>query len=431
MLNSTPIGGRRVILTQRHPNRRSGWLIRSALLFGNGLCGRMPAEVGRVCRQPVPAVCLRYGAVQRSVIGIECKFPEMKDESDCQASTGSFAIGRVKLFLFFTAFVGISVLVSYTLYTQFQGQVSVSLTELISWPLLLSLLVLLLIYFCSDGLRLLFTLRALGYRIAPSELVPLVFINLFVSNVTPMATGGGVAQIWYLRRHNVPIGAATAATTLRTLLAVVFIFIPTPMILLGMGALRQTPLLNHFSVYLAGFACIYIAVFAVVLLRMRWIAATLFAFIRLLCELRLVSRQRVRYVRFRVMREMVHFASAFGRFFKGSPVDVGAAVLFTGVFLLSLFSFPSLILWGVGHPVDYMTSLGLLTVTTFIMYFSPTPGAAGVAEGLFVLFFQSIVAAEYLLLGMVAWRFFTIYLGVLIGMPVTWKALFEKRPRCA
>lgn len=355
----------------------------------------------------------------------------MKDESDCKVSAGSFAISRIKLSLFFMGFVGISALVSYTLYMQFQGQVSVSLTELVSWPLLLSLFVLLLIYFGSDGLRLLFTLRALGYRVTPREVVPLVFINLFVSNVTPMATGGGVAQIWYLRRHNVPLGAATAATTLRTLLAVAFIFIPTPMLLFGMDALRQTPLLNHFSVYLAGFACIYIAVFSVVLFRMRWIATALFAFMRLLCKLRLVSRQRVRYLRYRVMREMVHFASACGRFFRGNRIDVGAAVLFTAVFLLSLFSFPALILWGVGHPIDYMTSLGLLTVTTFIMYFSPTPGAAGVAEGMFVLFFHSIVAAEYLLLGMVAWRFFTIYLGVLIGIPVTWKAIFEKRPRRA
>lgn len=351
----------------------------------------------------------------------------MKNEKDCRPKAASFAFSRIKLLVFFVIFACLSALVTYTLYTQLQGQGPLSLSRLASGPLLLSVLALVLIYFASDGLRLLFTLRALGYRISLREMVPLVFINLLVSNVTPMATGGGVAQVWYLCRHRVPIGAATAATTIRTLLAVIFIFIPTPFLLVGMDTLRDTPLLDRFSLHLAGFAFLYLTFFAVVMLKRRWLAASLLVVINMLHNFHLVSHQRLRHWRYRALREMVHFASAFTRFLKGSPVDIGAAVFFTAIFLLSLFSFPALILWGLGHPIDYLTSLGLLVVTTFIMYFSPTPGAAGVAEGMFVIFFHKIVPAEYLLLTMIAWRFFTIYLGVIIGIPVTWKAIFEKR----
>jgi uncharacterized protein (TIRG00374 family) len=84
---------------------------------------------------------------------------------------------------------------------------------------LLSIVLLVIVYFVSDGLRLHYTLRALGYRLPLPVILRLVFVNQFFSNITPMATGGGFAQVWYLQRHGVPLGHAMAATTIRTVLA--------------------------------------------------------------------------------------------------------------------------------------------------------------------------------------------------------------------
>jgi uncharacterized membrane protein YbhN (UPF0104 family) len=50
------------------------------------------------------------------------------------------------------------------------------------------------------------------------------------------------------------------------------------------------------------------------------------------------------------------------------------------------------------------------------MYFAPTPGAAGIAEGVFGAFFSTMLSADHLLLVILAWRFLSIYLGMLIGM---------------
>lgn len=89
------------------------------------------------------------------------------------------------------------------------------------------------------------------------------------------------------------------------------------------------------------------------------------------------------------------------------------------VFLMSLFTFPALLLWGLGYDVPYLTVVGLLVATTFIMYFAPTPGASGVAEGVFGMVFAGIVTGGHLVLVTVAWRFLTVYLGMLIGVGVT------------
>lgn len=63
--------------------------------------------------------------------------------------------------------------------------------------------------------------------------------------------------------------------------------------------------------------------------------------------------------------------------------------------------------------------MGLLVATTFVMYFAPTPGASGVAEGVFGLVFAGIVTASHLVLVTLAWRFLTVYLGMLVGIVIT------------
>jgi hypothetical protein len=82
---------------------------------------------------------------------------------------------------------------------------------------------------------------------------------------------------------------------------------------------------------------------------------------------------------------------------------------------------------GAGYHPDYLTTTGLLTVSTCIMYFAPSPGGAGFAEGVFGLFFASMVDPSDLVGIMIMWRFLTIYLGMLIGIPVTLHELVPRR----
>lgn len=278
---------------------------------------------------------------------------------------------------------------------------------------------LLLVYFTADGLRLYFTLRALGRPIPLPWIARLVFINLFFSNVTPMATGGGVAQIWYLQRRGVPVGTATAATTVRTLLAAGLIFTGAAVLPLVLNIFDGTLLDGTLTPYLIAFALGYLAFFAVVLRRTRWLIQPADAGLGLLRRLHLLRAGRARRWRYRIRRELCHFRCGITAYFTGRPLDIALSIGFTVLFLLSLFSFPALLLWGLGYAVDYGRVLALLIVTTFIMYISPTPGASGVAEGAFGHFFSGMVGPEHLVLVTVAWRFLTIFLGMGIGAVLT------------
>lgn len=313
----------------------------------------------------------------------------------------------------------------YAVYDRFAGRSFEFDNRLLSPTLLIPAAALLLVYYLADGLRLHYTLRALGHRLPLRKVFRLVFINLFFSNVTPMATGGGFAQIWYLTRHGVPVARATAATTIRTVLAVIFIFSLTPVFLLTLDVLDGGVWSSGVGTALAVFVTLYLGFFAVLLLRTRWLIAPLSALIAGLRKAHLINASRHDRWQFKVRREMLRFAQCFSDYLQGNPRDILLSVGFTALFLLSLFSFPALLIHGLGYEVNYLVTLGLLVVTTFIMYFSPTPGASGISEGVFGSFFRDILSGNHLVLVTIAWRFLTIYLGMLIGLLVMQRELIK------
>jgi len=350
----------------------------------------------------------------------------MTDSTDINYSKR--ASGR-RLAIFSLLFVALTAAGLYAVYDQFAGRSITFDSRLITPETLLSVAGLLLVYFISDGLRLYYTLRALGHRLPLPAMFRLVFINLFFSNITPMATGGGFAQIWYLHNHGVPVGRATAATTIRTVLAVVFIFSLTPVFLLTLKALDGRTIAGDIGTALAIFILIYLGFFAVLLFRTHWLIGPLSKLLRAARRIHLISERRHQRWQFKARREMLRFSRSFSDYLRGRPLFVVLSILFTAVFLLSLFSFPALLMASLDYDVDYLVSLGLLVVTTFIMYFSPTPGASGISEGVFGSFFRDILSGNHLILVIVFWRLLTIYLGMIIGLIVLQKELVANRGR--
>jgi uncharacterized protein (TIRG00374 family) len=331
-----------------------------------------------------------------------------------------------KLVAFALLFLLLSAAVPFAIQRELGGQWPPLDGRLLSPVALISCLALLLVYFSADGLRLYYLLRAQGQRLPARQMARLVFINILFSNLTPMATGGGFAQIGYLRTQGVHLGAATAATTLRTLLASLMIFLPTPFLLGCMRSLQENPMLAGWSGYLAVFAGLYAGFFLLTLTRPRWLMAIGTAVLRGLRAGGVIGEERLRHWRFALYRELLRFAAALGASFEGPRRDLALSLLFTLLFLLSLFSFPALLFWLLGYSVDYLSVVGLMVVTTFAMYFAPTPGAAGMAEGVFALLFAGVAPAADLLLVLIAWRVLTIYLGMLIGVPVTLRLLLKR-----
>ena len=284
------------------------------------------------------------------------------------------------------------------------------------------------IYFLADGMRLHFVLRTLDAQVSFGQVIPLVFVNIFFSNVTPMATGGGFAQIYYLQRRGVPVGLAAAASTIRTILAMLAIFIAAPLFLIGAPAVEiaggSGALVSSIAVVIA----LYLAGFLVLLLRPDWLLRVLDGALALLVHAHLLKPDRKSRWTDALRREFATFAEGFRRFLSGPRRHAVAALLSTLLFLLTLFAFPALLMALLGQEPNWLTVIGTLSVVTFLMYFAPSPGGAGFSELAFAGLMAGQIAPSQLVLVIFTWRFLTIYLGMAIGAVVSISAL---RPRAA
>lgn len=283
----------------------------------------------------------------------------------------------------------------------------------------------LIVYYLSDGLRLFFVLRALDVPVRFPTLLPLVFINILFSNVTPLASGGGFAQVWYLRQNGVPVGTSAAATSIRTILAMLAIFAAAPLFqaihptgaMDGMAAIVTQPITAVALLYLIGFG--------VLVARPFWLVRIVEIAFHGLRAIGVLSTE----TEHRWTKAVRHETGTFGRSFRqflASPARLSlSALLWTLVFLLTLLSFPALLMTLLDYDVDWITAIGSITVVTFLMYFAPTPGGAGFAELAFAGLMFNQIGSNDLLLVMIAWRFLTIYLGMALGVLVS-VVLLEK-----
>ncbi|MBR0598457.1 flippase-like domain-containing protein [Clostridiales bacterium BAD-6] len=139
---------------------------------------------------------------------------------------------KIKYLIFLVIFIAMSYLSLIAVYHIASDKSSFLSLGIFSKELFVQIAILLPIYFIADTLRFYYTLKAINVNVPFKFIISLAFINIFVSNITPAATGGGFAQIYFLNKARVPIGAATAGSSIRTALPLIFFMVLAPIILI-------------------------------------------------------------------------------------------------------------------------------------------------------------------------------------------------------
>ncbi|UCG39628.1 MAG: flippase-like domain-containing protein, partial [bacterium] len=178
--------------------------------------------------------------------------------------------------------------------------------------------------------------------------------------------------------------------------------------------------------YVSAFCAFYLITFLTIWLRTRWVRTAVYRVMLLSCRTGILSPERFRRWYRKVSREIRRFVYGFGRFTGGPALHVFLSVLFTVVFLLALFSFSVVLIRALGYSVPTWSILAFQVVVTFFMYFAPTPGAAGVAEGGYGLLFATLLQKRDLAMLTLLWRFLTIYIGVLVGLLIIYREIFAR-----
>lgn len=334
----------------------------------------------------------------------------------------SYLISKTKL-LTFTILTFIFIATSYlsVLFIQkhFSDKTSFITFKLLSPIMLLALGTLLILYFLLDALRFLYILKTLQININLGYLVKLAFINIFLSNITPFAAGGGFAQIYFLNKKDISIGDATAATTIKTTLPIIFFFITTPIILITDKALFKIIPSGNNLFYILTLILIYILVtfgFYKTLKDTNIIKKNLSKVLALMEYKKVISKNKAESFRNNSFIAIDIFVINIKRFLKGKKKYILLSIIFMILYLFTLFIFPVILIRGLSSSISTSQIIFIQILLTFVTYFAPTPGATGVAEGGFTLMFSNFVQKGDIVSLTFLWRFFTMYLGMLIGL---------------
>ena len=134
-------------------------------------------------------------------------------------------------------------------------------------------------------------------------------------------------------------------------------------------------------------------------------------FVRILAKLKIV-KNRDEAVK-RVENETVEYVKSVKRILKTRGLFIQTIILAT-IYQLLIAIIPFFVLQAFGGNMGFLECLSTTLAVTSAVYFIPTPGNAGAAEGTFYVVF-SVLSAGYIFWAMLVWRLFTYYIYIILG----------------
>ncbi|MBQ9365174.1 MAG: flippase-like domain-containing protein [Schwartzia sp.] len=260
-----------------------------------------------------------------------------------------------------------------------------------------------------DGTRLMRLVRISNENIKLSDAVQVVFGNYFLALLTPGMTGGAVAQLMFLRHAGVPTGKATVVVLVRTIVSIFFLILCLPFIFMHDQYIFPGLSNAHLMV-------ISLTVFLMILLMIIGIRKNMLNHLAVYIARKLPPKYRSRFIK------MYRDIQSATRLLAASPWQMTLAFVESGLSLIAIYAVVPCLIIGLGvNDADWYAVMGRMIFLNMLLYFMPTPGGSGIAEGGFVWLFSDIVPAGTVGIVAVSWRLIAEYLPFLIGFYYTLK----------
>lgn len=278
-----------------------------------------------------------------------------------------------------------------------------------------ALLALLALDFTLGGLRYRLLLDGRVFsRVSLWHCMRANWANMLLGAITPAQTGGGAAQLYVLCRRGARLSEAILCSLL-TFVATLLFFALGGLAALGFlpGEALSPGVLIALAVAVAVIAMLAGLLISAVAAQRRTV--------RLLRRfLNVVSRRGTRVRRWAaagrrlLSREIDRLASGVRAVASRGKVTLVWVCAATAVLYLNKYFMGYVLAAALQGPVD-LSFIGLQLLQHIVLYFSPTPGASGVAEASTGLLMNRVLLAEVTVLWVVGWRLLTTFFGTILG----------------
>ena len=275
---------------------------------------------------------------------------------------------------------------------------------------------LVLLMWLLDALKFVCLAKSAGESLSVKETLPVVMVNYFGSAITPMQSGGGPFQVYLLYKKGVSVGKSVAITIVRTLQIIFLLALILPFALFAEPEfISKHVVLRWFILYILIFISFAGALLIISFVRpglvkrwSNWIIVRLNRF-------GILRSTGILKVARRVSREIDCYSENMRMFFSSGKKWFLISFFIAVLHLFFYMSIMPCLILAIGLDVKFMQCILAEALLLFSLYFVPTPGSSGVAEGgataVFALFVPWSLAGVLAII----WRVLSEYTGVALG----------------
>lgn len=258
-----------------------------------------------------------------------------------------------------------------------------------------------------DASRLITLTHLSGEKMDYKHVFNVVFSNYFLALLTPGQGGGGIAQLMFMKRAGVPVAKSTLIIIVRTVMSILFLFLTVPIIFYF-----DPELVSWMPPSLIALICLFV-IFAPALLIYYIVTGRFEKWLVRFCRRFSPKMQESIFLWYRDFEQALFM---LGR----NPRQVLRAFIESGVSLLCIYGVVPVFIYAFGiRDVPLHIIMGRMCLINLVLYFTPTPGGTGVAEGGFLVMFKPLLPMGVSGVIAVMWRFFCEYIPFTIGAVVT------------
>lgn len=280
---------------------------------------------------------------------------------------------------------------------------------------LLSGLFIMFCYISCEALNTQRIMATFGHKLSLKQCLKYAFIGFYFCAITPSATGGQPAQIYYMKKDGIPVSFSTLTLlinlaiyqTVTLLCSVAFFLLKSDFILGAVQGLGPLFILG-ITIYLIALGLILAAIFSHSLMK-----KCFYAVIRLGTFCKIVKNPV--QARENADKQLAEYQQCVVHI-KKHPRLLLYNFAVTLLQLLCYFSIPYFV-YQAFHlsAYDLWDMLAMQAVLTVSVSALPLPGAVGAAEGSFLKLFEMFFAPTILLPAMLLTRFINFYAMLIIG----------------
>lgn len=272
--------------------------------------------------------------------------------------------------------------------------------------------------------RIYYMTWVLGKRIRFKEAIKTELCSIFLSTVTPLQTGGGPAQLYILYQAGLKVGEAMAISFMNFIFTVLFIYTISGLVIaFGYDSLGIGMLANLFSFSVLFF--FFLIVFGIVLYFKPLFGTWIIHILKTVIHLVLPNHGNwIDRIYDSLINHLKIWWINFSYFFKEKKLFLLGGFSITVIIFMNKYTMSYCVIRGLGLNVEYIEVLSLMVILNALLYFTPTPGASGIAEITTAVFMKSLIPGEYTVTYTIIWLFFASYLGATIGGIILFKTIF-------